>query len=148
MQGKDTTISTFFQLFRPIFQSRALDFIKRAGADKYVKKLTAVKLFMLLAFAQFEQLKGLRDISNSLHNEAHSKSVDLESISHSQISNRLKDVSTDVFKVLFQNIIQHAGTQMGFQKIRDHLGRIYLIDASVISLCLSRYLWAEFRKTT
>ncbi|WP_242946694.1 DUF4372 domain-containing protein, partial [Carboxydocella sp. JDF658] len=33
------------------------------------KKLTALKLFYLLAYAQLEQLKGLRDISNSLNND-------------------------------------------------------------------------------
>ncbi len=36
---------------------------------------------------------------------------------------------------------------MGFEKIRNNLGRIYLIDSSTISLCLSRFRWAEFRKT-
>lgn len=147
MQGKDTTKSTFFQLFRPIFRERTLDFIKRSGVDRYVKKLTAIKLFMLLTFAQLEQFRGLRDISDSLHNKARSQSIDLESISYSQIARRLKAIPTIVLRVLFQDLIRQAGTKMGFLKIRDYLGRIYLIDASVISLCLTRYRWAEFRKT-
>ena len=102
MQGKDTTISTFFQLFKPIFQERNLDFIKKIGADKYVKKLTTIKLFMLLTFAQLEQFKGLRDISNSLHHKAHSQIIDMESISHSQISRRLSAIPQDVLQVLFR----------------------------------------------
>jgi len=32
---------------------------------------------------------------------------------------------------------------MGFEKIRNNLGRIYLIDSSTISLCLSRFRWAD-----
>ena len=54
---------------------------------------------------------------------------------------------TDVFQLIFEDLIKHAGIKMGFEKIRNDLGRIYLIDASVISLCLSRYNWAVYRKT-
>jgi hypothetical protein len=100
-----------------------------------------------MSFAQLEQFNGLRDISNSLNNEAHSQSIELASISHSQISRRLNAIPPSVFQNIFQSLVQQAGIQMGFEKIRDNLGRIYLIDASVISLCLSRYRWAEFRKT-
>ncbi|MCL5982325.1 MAG: IS4 family transposase [Firmicutes bacterium] len=147
MQGKDTTISTFFQLFRPILRNEILEHLKSIGVDRYVKKLTIIKLFMLLAFAQLEQLSGLRDISNSLHHKAHSQMIDLSSISHSQIARRLSAIPTEALQTLFQELVRQAGTKIGFAKIRDSVGRIYLIDASVISLCLSRYRWAEFRKT-
>src|SRR5690554_2752175 len=147
MQGKDITISTFFQLFRPLFQEKILEYLKSIGVDKYVKKLTTVKLFQLLAYAQLEQFKGLRDISSSLNSQPHSHAINLESISHSQIARRINTLSVEVLQELFQHIIQQAGIKMGLAKIRDNLGRIYLIDASVISLCLTRYRWAEFRKT-
>ena len=60
MQDKDTTKTTFFQLFQPVFQGVISQFIKTTGADKYVKKLTTIKLFQLLFFAQIEQYSGLR----------------------------------------------------------------------------------------
>ena len=147
MQDKNTTKTTFFQLFQPVFQGPGPQYIDDKGVDKYVKKLDAIKLFQLLSHAQLEQCKGLRDISNSLNNGQLSQSVGLESISHSQISRRLNTMPTDVFQLIFEDLIKHAGTKMGFEKIRNDLGRIYLIDASVISLCLSRYNWAVYRKT-
>jgi hypothetical protein len=134
-------------LFQPVFQGPGPQYIDDKGVDKYVKKLDAIKLFQLLSHAQLEQCKGLRDISNSLNNGQLSQSVGLESISHSQISRRLNTMPTDVFQLIFEDLIKHAGTKMGFEKIRNDLGRIYLIDASVISLCLSRYNWAVYRKT-
>jgi len=146
MQGKDITKSTFFQLFQPILCEKIFQLINNAGVDKYIKKLTAIKLFYLLAYAQLEQLKGLRDISNSLNNDLQSICIDLDSISHSQISRRLNTLPVSVFKTIFQDLTWQIGKKVGFQKIRNSLGRIYLIDASVISLCLSRYRWAEFRK--
>lgn len=148
MQDKNTTITTFFQLFQPVLQGPVPNYIDENGVDKYVKKLTTIKLFQLLSYAQLEQFNGLRDISNSLNHEDHSQSIGLESISHSQVSRRLKAIPTSVFQILFQNLTQQAGIKMGFEKIRNDLGRIYLIDASVISLCLSRYNWAVYRKTT
>lgn len=147
MQDKDTTKTTFFQLFQPVFQGPVPQYIDATGVDKYVKKLTTIKLFQLLSFAQLEQFNGLRDISNSLKHEEHSQSIELESISHSQISRRLNTIPTSVFQVLFQDLIQQTGTKMGFEKIRNDLGRIYLIDSSVISLCLSRFNWAVYRQT-
>ena len=147
MQDKDTTKTTFFQLFQPVYQGPFSQYIEETGVDKYVKKLTTMKLFQLLSFAQLEQFNGLRDISNSLNNEDHSLSVELESISHSQISRRLNSIPTSAFHVLFQDLVQQVGIKTGFEKIRNTLGNIYLIDSSTISLCLSRYRWAEFRKT-
>ncbi len=147
MQDKDTIKTTFFQLFQPVFQGPFSQYIEETGVDKYVKKLTTMKLFQLLSFAQLEQFNGLRDISNSLNNEDHSLSVELESISHSQISRRLNSIPTSAFHVLFQDLVQQVGIKTGFEKIRNTLGNIYLIDSSTISLCLSRYRWAEFRKT-
>lgn len=147
MQDKDTTKTTFFQLFQPVFRGVISQFIKTTGVDKYVKKLTTIKLFQLLFFAQVEQYNSLRDISNSLNNKEHSRCIELESISHSQISRRLNAIPTSVFQVLFQDLVHQVGIKMGFEKIRNNLGRIYLIDSSTISLCLSRFRWAEFRKT-
>ena len=78
MQDKDTIKTTFFQLFQPVFLGRISQFINRLGVDKYVKKLTPLKLFQLLSFAQLEQYNGLRDISNSLNHEPHSLSIELQ----------------------------------------------------------------------
>ncbi|WP_104370563.1 DUF4372 domain-containing protein [Desulfocucumis palustris] len=66
MQDKDTTKSTFDQLFKPV--CNAFYQLESTEVDKYVKKLTTLQLIELLIKAQLEQLPGLRDISNSLNN--------------------------------------------------------------------------------
>ncbi|WP_157998495.1 hypothetical protein [Desulfosporosinus sp. OT] len=43
--------------------------------------------------------------------------------------------------------MQTLGVEQGFKALHHSLGRLYLIDASTISLCLSQYLWADFRET-
>ena len=141
MQGKDTPNSTFLQLFEPISENCF------EGADAYVKKLYAAKLFCLLAFAQLEQLKSLRDISNSLNSDLLSRSIGLESISHSQVSRRLGDIPSVHFQRAFRKAFRNASLGIGQGKVRNYLGRTHLIDSSTISLCLSKYRWAKFRKT-
>ena len=47
MQGKDTTNSTFNQLFEPIFLQNFRKLLQKLEVDKYVKKLTAFKFIIL-----------------------------------------------------------------------------------------------------
>jgi len=147
MQGKDTTNSTFEQLFKPIFSQNFRQLLQKLEVDKYVKKLTAFKFIILIAFAQLEQLKSLREISNNFCNKQFSKAIILSSISFSQISRKLRSLMLETVQSLFQDLVRQVGLQTGFKPISQTLGRLHLIDSSVISLCLTRYRWASFRKT-
>jgi hypothetical protein len=147
MQGKDTIKSTFDQLFEPIFSQNFRQLLQKLEVDKYVKKLTAFKFIILMVFAQLEQLTCLREISNSLCNKEFSKMIKLDSISFSQISRKLRSMMLETVEFLFRDLVRQVGIQTGFKPIRQELGRLYLIDSSTISLCLTRYRWANFRKT-
>ena len=147
MQGKGTTHSTFDQLFEPIFSRNFRQLLQKLEVDKYVKKLTAFKFIILIVFAQLEQLTCLREISNSLYNTQFSKAIGLGSISFSQISRKLRKMMLKTVLFLFQDLVRQVGMQTGFKPISRALGRLHLIDSSTISLCLTRYRWASFRKT-
>lgn len=147
MQDKDTTKSTFIQLFEPIHNKYFQKLLKDQEADKYVKKLTTAQLIQLVALAQIEQQKSLRDISNSLKEDELSQVLNLDSISASQISRRLRDLSPAVIQTLLRTAKLEFGKKAGFDALRRELGRISIIDSSTISLCFSQYRWAEFRKT-
>lgn len=144
---KDINKSTFNQLFLAINSEKFLNHPMTLEFDAYAKKLTAINLIQMIAYAQMEQHKGLRHISNSLNDQNFSKAVGISSISASQLSRRLRELPTELTQSLFTDIIQQFGSEIGYKSIRQGLGRIYLIDSSTISLCLSRYKWAEFRKT-
>ena len=76
------------------------------------------------------------------------KEMHLNSISASQVSRRLRDLPPEVLHLILQSNIIEIGKETGFDALTRELGRIYLIDSTTISLCFSRYLWAEFRNTT
>lgn len=147
MQGKDTKISTFHQLFLPLLSEQFQEQLINLEVDKYVKKLTTTQLIELLAHAQIEQQPGLRDISNAFNNEEFSKVLGVDSFSASQISRRLRDLPTKAVELCFQDIQLQFAKEVGFHTVEQWLGRLRLIDSSTISLCLSRYPWADFRKT-
>jgi len=149
MQDKNTTESTFFQLLGPILSQDLWQKISRnvESVDKYVKKLKTVQLVQLVINAEMQEYTSLAEISNSLTEDAFVKAIHLDSISTSQISRRFREMSTDVADIIHKSVVQTLGVELGFKVLRQSLGRLYLIDASTISLCLSQYLWADFRET-
>ncbi|MDR3539979.1 MAG: IS4 family transposase [Desulfosporosinus sp.] len=149
MQDKNITESTFFQLLEPILSQDLWQKVSKkvSSVDKYAKKLKAVQLVQLVMNAEMQQYSSLAEISNSLNYDAFAKAIHLESISTSQISRRFRDMSTDVADIIHKSVVQTLGVELGFSTLRQSLGRLYLIDASTISLCLSQYLWADFRTT-
>ncbi|WP_429163721.1 IS4 family transposase [Desulfitispora alkaliphila] len=147
MQGKDIINSTFHQLFRPIFSKNFYQQLTELEVDKYVKKLKTDQLLKLFVNAQLEQYRGLRDISNNLNDDQFSQAINLDSISASQLSRRLRKLNPKIVQQLFYTLIREANKGIGFNSLRQTLGRLYLIDSSTISLSLTRYQWAKFRKT-
>jgi len=149
MQDKNTTESTFFQLLGPILSQDLWQKISTRVAfiDKYAKKLRTVQLVQLVMNAEMQHYGSLAEISNSLNNDEFAKAIHLESISTSQISRRFREMPTDVAGIIHKSVVQMLGLKVGYNALRQSLGRLYLIDASTITLCLSQYLWADFRKT-
>jgi hypothetical protein len=144
---KDTKLSAYSQLFQPFFNEKIIEQLERLEVDKYVKKLTTIQLIQLIAYAQIQQQDCLREISNNFHNPDFQINIGLESISFSQISRRLRDLDPETVKLLFGHALRELTIRVGFDSATKELGRLHLIDSSTISLCLTQYPWAVFRKT-
>jgi Transposase DDE domain/Domain of unknown function (DUF4372) len=144
---KDTKLSAYSQLFEPFFHQEITKKFESLEADKYVKKLTTIQLIQLIAYAQIQQQDCLREISNNFHNPDFQINIGLESISFSQISRRLRDLEPETVKLLFRHALQEIIIRVGIKNANQELGQLHLIDSSTISLCLTQYPWAVFRKT-
>lgn len=149
MQDKDTKHTTFFQAFKPILSKNVWSKITQAipNLNKGVKKLTVKTLIVLMANAQIQEYRALREISGSVNNDDFSQAVGLKSISYSTISRRLRDLPPEVAEMLMKNTTREVALRKGYAAIQQKLGKLNLIDSSTISVCLNRYRWAEFRKT-
>jgi len=145
---KDTTKSTFTEYLFPLDREFLVKQIEKLGLDRYTKKLDTVTFSKLFIFAQLKQIGSLADISLELRtSEELQQELDLKSISASQLSRKLRDLDPSMYEATLVHVIQKIHREFGYQKGTQALGRLNLIDSSTISLCLTKYRWAEFRNT-
>jgi IS4 transposase len=143
--NKDTNKSTFKQLFSVLSQQKKR--LEEMEPDRHWKKMSTLQFIELMMTSQMDKEPALRDISNSLNNEDLSSELGLPSISASQVSRRQRELDTIVLKTLFADLIAEFARKRGFNSIKKTLGNIYMIDSTTITLCLTKYRWAEFRST-
>ena len=143
--NKDTKQSTFKQVFSVLSQFKQQ--FEEMNADRYMKKMNTLQFIELMINAQMNQEPALRDIAGSLSRDDLGKEIDLGSISASTVSRRLRDLGTEVLQMLFAGLVTRFGCKTGFANIEKSLGNIYMIDSTTITLCLTKYRWAEFRST-
>jgi IS4 transposase len=143
--NKDTNKSTFKQLFSVLSQQKKR--LEEMEPDRHWKKMSTLQFIELMMTSQMDKEPALRDISNSLNNEDLSSELGLPSISASQVSRRQRELDTIILKTLFADLIAEFARKRGFNSIKKTLGNIYMIDSTTITLCLTKYRWAEFRST-
>ena len=117
--------------------------------DKYIKKLFSAKLFYILFIAQLCQTESLRALSVKVKNDLELQRIlELDSISASQLSRRLRDIKDSFWADTFTAVSKEALRHTRPNAHREPKGnRIHIIDASTIALCLSKFMWADFRST-
>lgn len=144
---KDTTKSTLNEVLKYFPFEKFYSLIKETSADRYIKKLFVIKLLYIMFIAQITQSEALRELAEMIKNNTDLReSIKLDSISASQLSRRLNEISSDFWGIVFSQV-----TRVVVQKTTNHAiphtDRIHIIDASTITLCLNSYKWADYRKT-
>ncbi|WP_077302809.1 IS4 family transposase [Virgibacillus pantothenticus] len=143
------TIKTVFKEYiHPLDAKVIQKMIDVTGLDKYVKKLDTLTYIHLFIYAQLKKLNSLKEISNSLsRKKTVQRLVGLGSISKSQLSRKNREIPHEILDVTLRHLIQKVQHTLGSVKAEKALGKLHLIDSSIISMCLSRYEWADFRET-
>jgi len=143
-----TTNSTMNEYLNPLDLKVASKMIDEMKLDSYTKKLDSLSFTKLHIYAQVKQVESQKDLSLELkHKRKVQKMVGLESISHSQLSRKGRNIDPAFFEALLGHLVQQLHRELGHQKANQKLGKIHLIDSSTLSFCLSRYEWADFRST-
>ena len=96
---KDTTKSALAEYLVPLNTESILQELNRLQLDRYVKKLGTAQFIELFVYAQVKQIGTLTDISLELDaKEELQKEINLESISASQLSRKLRDVPSSFMR--------------------------------------------------
>lgn len=103
---------------------------------------------MAMLFCQFAKSQSVRDISNGLR----SATGNLNHLgisrapSKSTISYQNKHRNWKLFRDYYYELLQSLGQQAGFKQIKFKIkSKIFLLDATTISLCLSLFDWARYK---
>ena len=112
-------------------------------------KAIKISFLYILVVAQMVQTESLKALADKItQDENLQKDLQLTSISASALSRRIRNIHHDIWAQTFLSV-SHTTTRSMASKAncepKDY--RINIIDASAISLCLKKYLWAEFRGT-
>jgi len=101
-----------------------------------------------MLFSQFAKSQSVRDISNGMR----SATGNLNHLgvqrapSKSSISYQNKHRSFEIFRDYYFKLSEHLGQQANFKQIKFRIkSKIFLLDSTTISLCLSLFDWAKYK---
>jgi hypothetical protein len=123
--------------------------VKKYDADKYSKGIDSWTHLISMLFCHLGHASSVRDISNGLRsitgNIYHLGCRKAPSKSTISYVNEKRDFR--VFQEFYYTLVYHLRLQYKFTKpgLQQLKRKVYLLDASVISLSLSLYDWAKFR---
>ena len=143
--------SLFSQLLQhfPRFQFAAL--VDKHGAEHRAKGFTCWTQFVAMTFCHLARADSLREICNGLAcclgkltHLGISKSPNKSTLSY---ANEHRPAS--LYEALFWSTLQafRAEERLGVQRKFQFKNKLLLLDSTTISLCLSLFPWASFRRT-
>ena len=145
-----SNVTLFSQIIHKIDRPLFNNLVAKKQTDKSSKGFNSWTHLVSMLFCHFAKSTSVRDISNGLRsatgnlnhlgvNRAPSKS----SISY---QNERRDA--DLFKELYYGLLKRLGQQANQKRVKLRIKvPVYLLDATVISLCLSVFDWATFRRS-
>lgn len=142
-------ISLFSQILRLINRDSFAKIVKKHDSDKFNKGINSWTHLVSMLFMQLAGATSLRDISNGLRSATGNLSHFgvHKAPSKSSLSYINKHRSSEVFSELYFALLDQL--EPSLQRRRRYARRlkrqIFIMDASIIPLCLSLFDWAKFR---
>ncbi len=143
-----TNINLFSQIISKLDKSSFKKLVKEKSSDKYSKGIDSWTHLITMLFSQFSNSQSTRDISNGLR----SATGNLNHLgltkapSKSSISYQNKNRTYELFKDYYYKLSDHLGQQAKFKQTKFRIkSKIFLLDSSTISLCLSLFDWAKYK---
>jgi hypothetical protein len=141
-------ITLFSQIISKLDTSKFKKIVKLRQSDKHQKGFDSWSHLVSMLFCQFANSQSLRDISNGLRSATGNlnhlgmlKAPSKSTLSY-QNKNRSWEIFRDYYYVLLKDLGQHAHFKRTNFKIKS---KIFLLDATTISLCLSLFDWAKYK---
>jgi hypothetical protein len=141
-------ITLFSQIISKLDRKGFNKLVKAKGTDKHQKGYNSWTHLVSMLFCQFAKSQSLRDISNGLR----SATGNLNHLgihkapSKSTIGYQNKHRDWELFKDYYHSLLHSLGQQAKFKQVKFRIkSKIFLLDSSTVSLCLSLFDWAKYK---
>jgi hypothetical protein len=120
--------------------------INRYDGDRYSKKLSCSQELTILLFAMIKDMTSFRDISTGLktHMEKWSH-LGIQTVARSTLSDALARRPYQIFEELFYGLLEKCHRCSPGHSFNLKMP-VFTLDATLISLCLSSFKWAKYRR--
>jgi len=143
-----TNITLFSQIISKLDRLKYSKLVKEKQADKHQKGYNSWTHLVAMLFCQFAKSQSVRDISNGLRSATGNLNhLGIQKApSKSSISYQNKHRNWELFREYYYQLLGSLGQQAGFKQVKFRIkSKIFLLDATTISLCLSLFDWAKYK---
>ena len=143
-----SNISLFAQILGKLDRNIFKKLVVKHDSDKHTKGFSSWDHLVAMLFSQFANSASLRDISNGIQ----SATGNLNHLgvnrapSKSNLSYQNKNRNWELFRDYYFALFESLGQQARFKQVKFRIkSKIFLLDSSTISLCLSLFDWAKHK---
>ena len=143
-----TNLNLFSQIISKLERTSFKKIVPKRLTDKHQKGYDSWTHLVSMLFCQFAKSQSVRDISNGLR----SATGNLNHLgiqrapSKSTVSYQNKNRDWTIFRDYYYQLLWGLGQQSGFKQRKFRIkSKIFLLDSSTISLCLSLFDWAKYK---
>lgn len=141
-------ITLFSQIISKLDSSKFKKLVKSHQTDKHQKGFNSWSHLVSMLFCQFANSQSVRDISNGLRSATGNLNHlgMLKAPSKSTVSYQNKNRSWELFRDYYYVLLESLGQQAQMKRTNFKIkSKIFLLDATTISLCLSLFDWAKYK---
>ena len=141
-------LTLFSQIISKLDRSKFNKLVDKKRTDKHSKGHNSWTHLVSMLFCQFAKSQSVRDISNGLRSATGNLNhLGIERApSKSTISYQNKHRDYSVFKDYYFTLLESLGQQANFKQTKFKIkAKIFLLDSTTISLCLSLFDWAKYK---
>lgn len=145
-----TNITLFSQIIAKLDRVKFINLVNSKQTDKHQKGYNSWTHLVSMLFCQFAKSQSVRDISNGLRSATGNLNhMGIQRApSKSSISYQNKHRNWELFRAYYYQLLGSLGQQAGFKRVKFKIkSKIFLLDSTTISLCLSLFDWAKYKTT-
>lgn len=143
-----TNITLFSQIISKLDRGVFKKIVDQRSTDKHQKGFNSWTHLVSMLFCQFAKSQSVRDISNGLRSATGNLNhMGVERApSKSTISYQNKRRDWELFRDYYYSLLKGLGQQAQMKRVKFRIrSKIFLLDSTTISLCLSLFDWAKYK---